>query len=153
EQIVSGTRPALRLLLAAVGFVLLIACVNVSNLLLARAARREKETAIRAALGASRWRVARQLLIESLLLSLSGGTVGILFAIWSLDLFVSLLPANTPRLGQIGLDATVLGFSLLLSLATGILFGLMPALKATRSDLNELLKEGGKVGSGGLQLK
>jgi putative ABC transport system permease protein len=153
EQIVSGTRPALRLLLAAVGFVLLIACVNVSNLLLARAARREKETAIRAALGASRWRVARQMLTESLLLSVCGGAVGVLIAVWGLDLFMWLLPANTPRIGQIAVDATVLGFSLLLSVATGILFGLAPALTATRPNLNELLKEGGKTSGGGTRLK
>lgn len=153
EQIVQGTRPALRLLLAAVSFVLLIACVNVSNLLLARAARREKETAIRAALGASRWRVMRQMLTESLLLSVCGGAVGILFAVWGLDLFVWLLPANTPRFGQIGIDATVLGFSLLLSLATGLLSGLAPALTATRPDLNALLKEGGKASGGGANLK
>jgi predicted permease len=152
EQIVAGVRPALRLLLAAVGFVLLIACVNVSNLLLARAARREKEMAIRAALGAGRWRVARQMLTESLLLSSMGGAAGALLAIWSLDLFLWLLPANTPRLGQIRLDATALGFSLLLSLAAGLLFGLLPALATARTDLNELLKAG-KSGGGGVRFK
>ncbi len=153
EQIVSGARPALRLLLVAVGFVLLIACVNVSNLLLARATRREKETAIRAALGASRWRVLRQMFTESLLLSLGGGKVGVVAAIWGLDLFVWLLPANTPRLGNIDLDVTLLGFSLALSLATGILFGLAPALTAARPDLNELLKGGGNASRGGANLK
>jgi putative ABC transport system permease protein len=153
EQIVQGTGPALRLLLAAVGFVLLIACVNVSNLLLARAARRERETAIRSALGASRWRVMRQMLTESLLLSLSGGVVGALVAAWGLGLFVWLLPANTPRLEQISIDMTVLGFTSLLSLATGILFGLAPALMAARPDLNALLKEGAKSAGGGAQLK
>jgi putative ABC transport system permease protein len=153
EQIVQGARPALRLLFVAVGFVLLIACVNVSNLLLARAARREKETAIRAALGASRGRVVRQMLTESLLLSVGGGAVGVLFAVWGLDLFVWLLPANTPRLSAIRIDATVLSFSLLLSLATGLLFGLVPALTAARPDLNGLLKEGGKASGGGAHLK
>jgi putative ABC transport system permease protein len=153
ERVVQGSRPALRLLLVAVGFVLLIACVNVSNLLLARAARREKETAIRAALGASRGRVVRQMLTESLLLSLLGGAVGVLAAIRGLDLVVRLLPANTPRLSAIRVDATVLGFSLLLSLGTSLLFGLAPALTAARPDLNELLKAGGKASGGGANHK
>lgn len=153
ERLVQGSRPALRLLLVAVGFVLLIACVNVSNLLLARAAQREKETAIRTALGASRWRVVRQMLTESLLLSLTGGAVGVLVAIWGLEFVVSLLPANTPRLGAIRVDGMVFGFSLLLSLATGLLFGLVPALTAARPDLNELLKAGGKASGGGANLK
>ncbi|HKQ74249.1 MAG TPA: ABC transporter permease [Blastocatellia bacterium] len=153
EQIVKGSRAALLLLLTAVGFVLAVACANVSSLSLARAARRQKETAIRRALGASRWGLARQMLTESLLLSLTGGAVGILLAVWGLDLFALLLPADTPRFGQITVDATVLGFSLLISLAPGIVIGLASALTYSRPDLNELLKEGGKTSGGAARLK
>src|SRR5262245_2688007 len=153
EQIVKGSRSALLLLLTAVGFVLAVACANVSSLSLARAARRQKETAIRTALGASRRRLARQMLIESLLLSLIGGVAGILLAVWGLGLFVMRLPADTPRLGQITVDATVLVFTLLITLAPGIVIGLAPALTASRPELNKLLKEGGKTSGGGARLK
>jgi putative ABC transport system permease protein len=146
-------KPALLALVGAVGFVLLIACANVANLLLARGASRRRELALRAALGASRLRVVRQLLVESTLLALVGGAAGTLFASWSLGFLLGLFPkavANVaiPRLDQIQLDATVLGFTLLLSLATGILFGLVPALTVSRLELTEALQQGVK-GAGG----
>src|SRR6185436_434383 len=142
--IVGDTRPALILLVWAVGFVLLIVCANVASLLLARGAARQKEFAIRSALGAARWRLIRQLLTESLLLGFIGGLGGAVIGACGLNFLLRLQPVNLPRLQDVHLDARVLVFTLLVSLVTGLVFGLVPALQATRTDFNESLKEEGR---------
>jgi len=147
DDLVGNIRPALLALFGAVGFVLLIACANVANLLLARASARRKEMALRAALGAGRGRIFRQLLVESLLLSTVGGGAGLLLALWILNLFVALGPAELLRVNRIGLDATVLAFAFFSSLLTGLVFGLAPAIQIRRVDLNEAMKEGIKGSS------
>ncbi|HEY6229184.1 MAG TPA: ABC transporter permease, partial [Verrucomicrobiae bacterium] len=147
EQIVSNVRGTLMILLAAVGFVLLIACANVANLLLARATARQKEIAIRTALGAARSRIIRQLLIESLLLSCAGAVLGLLLAHWSLDVARIYASAHLPNMRAITIDGWVLAFTALVALATGILFGLAPAYQAAGNDVNDALKEGSRAGA------
>jgi putative ABC transport system permease protein len=147
EQLTATARPGLLLLLGAAGFVLLIACANVANLLLARGAERQKEFAIRAALGAVRARLVRQLVAESMTLALLGGTGGILVAWWGVDLVLSFTPGNLPRHTEIGFDGRVLFFALSVSVLTAVIFGLAPALQFSKPDIHESLKEGGR-GSG-----
>ncbi|HEX9003975.1 MAG TPA: ABC transporter permease, partial [Blastocatellia bacterium] len=149
EQLVGNARLALLILLGAVGLVLLIACVNVANLMLARAAGRSAETALRAALGASRWRLIRQLLTECILLSLLGGAVGILLAYAGIDWVKSLNIASLPRLDEININLKVLAFTLAASAVTGLIFGLLPSLQFSVIELNESLKEGRKGAGGG----
>ena len=149
QRIVGNIGPILWMLLGAVGFVLLIACVNVSNLLLARSTGRTREFAIRTALGAARWRLLRQSLTESMLLALTGGALGLIVAGWGTQAALAALPTTIPRAAEVGLDRRVLIFTLVLSVLTGILAGLAPALKTSQWRLSETLKEGGRGASGG----
>lgn len=150
EWIVGDSRPALLVFLAAVGLVLLIACANVSSLLLARAESRKKEIAIRVALGAGRWRIIRQLLSESLLIALIGGAIGIFLAVWARKLLLALGARHIPRLHEISLDAAALGFTLGITLLAAVLAGLLPAWQVSRQELTSSLKDGQK-GAGGSQ--
>ncbi|MEK6407637.1 MAG: ABC transporter permease [Acidobacteriota bacterium] len=151
EHVVGRSRPALMIFLGVVAFVLLIACVNVANLLLARAAVRQKEIAIRSALGAGRSRLVRQLLTESILLAVAGGVAGLLLTLWGIDLLVAIMPDTIPRVREINIDSRVLGFTLAVSMISGVVFGLVPALQASKPDLNESLKEGGRTASAGMR--
>jgi predicted permease len=149
EQVVGNIRPILLMLFAAVGFVLLIACVNVSNLMLARSTGRSREFAIRSALGAGRRQLLRQSLTESTLLGLAGGALGLMVAGWGTKLALAALPTTLPRAEEVGLDGRVLLFTFVVSLLTGILAGLVPALKISRNQITETLKEGARGTSGG----
>jgi predicted permease len=148
REMVGRTQRMLLVLLGAVGLLLLIACVNAANLLLARSSARQREIAVRAALGAARWRIVRQLLTESLVIALAGAALGTSIAVGGVHALVSLLPPGFPRASSIGLDPMVFGFTLLAALITGFLFGIVPALTASRTDLQQSLSEGGRSGTG-----
>ncbi|MCK5653409.1 MAG: FtsX-like permease family protein, partial [Gemmatimonadetes bacterium] len=148
EQIVQGARGNLWILFGAVGFVLLIACTNIASLLLARATEAEREMAVRTALGAHRSRIVRLVLSEALLLSAAGGLLGLWVCHLGVDAIQAWAPGNIPRLGEVSVNAQVLGFTLAVSLGTGLLFGLLPALCASRVDVESVLKEGGRTAGG-----
>src|SRR5216684_2497699 len=149
DAIVEDVRSPLLVLSFAVGFVLLIACANIANLLLARATERHRELAVRVALGATRGRLVRQMLTESVLLSLAGGILGLFMAVWITAALVSATPRGVPRMDEASADLRVLSFTLGLSLATGIFFGIFPALQASRAEVNATLQEGGRTGTAG----
>ena len=155
DSIIGDARNSLLMMLGAVGLVLLISCANVANLLMVRATSRKREFAIRSALGAGRVRIVRQLLTESVMLSLAGGVLGMALGFAGVRALLAVSPAGLPRVGEdgsaISLDWRVLGFTLGVSLLTGILFGLFPAFSASRSDLNSSLKESGKTSSAGIR--
>ena len=148
DSIVGKVRPALLVMLGGVGFVLLIACANVANLLLVRASTRETEIAVRTALGAGRRVLVRQLVTESMLLSLGGAVIGTAMAAWAVDGVKAFGPAGVPRLAEVSIDARVLGFSIVLAIVTGLLFGLVPALHAARTNVGQMLKESTRGSSG-----
>lgn len=149
EQVVGNSRAALLVLMGAVALVLLIACANIANLLLTRSSARQKEIAIRTALGASRGRIVRQLLVEALLLSLASAVAGTLLSFWGVKALLALSGQNLPRLNEVGVDVTVLGFAIALALVTSLLFGLTPALQASKINLIQTLKDGSRGLSGG----
>jgi predicted permease len=152
DQIVGNVRSSLLILMGAVVFVLLISCSNVANLLLARPTGRRKEVGIRVALGATRLRLIRQFLTESVMLAILGGALGLLFTLWGLSLIRNLSPDNFPRVNEIGIDGVVFGFTTAVSILTGIFFGLVPAFQASKTGLNESLKEGGTRTSAGVRV-
>jgi predicted permease len=148
DLVASDVQGPVRVLFGAIGLVLLIACVNVANLLIGRAAGRSREVAVRVAVGATRWRLVRQMLTESVLLALVGGAAGLLIAYWGLDVLLSLVPGSLPRAGEVRLDGWALGFTFVVSLLTGVLFGLLPAWQTANPHVHDALKEGSRRTTG-----